>query len=296
MQFRTAKDRNNRLGSYVKADNPIPECLKDRGYSDIYLYLMGWDEDPAFVCEQNGKKGLVDGAGNYILPCEQDEIYENLSMETLIPFRRNGLWALVQNGTCTDAVFQDVDLEYGEYCRVRLDGKWGWVDKQGVFTLDEDKASFYAGNGVIAEEDMYVLDGEEDFNRDAEIFSQSQEWKDSFIRIMKDNDLNDNNKLYRLYWKYHTESKGCNMDDPIVITSVDSNYVSMERAILDFIFQFCRDGHRFEKQALIHKEDRWLDCMTYAILDKNGTECCTVSYWFDVTLGIQSIREELNLL
>lgn len=294
MDHRTAKDRYNRLGSHVKADNPIPECLKQRGYSDIYLYLMGCD-DPAFVCEKDGKKGLVDASGNYILPCEQDEIYETWGMQALIPFRRNGLYGLYQNGVCTDAAFQDLDLDEEREIKVKMQGKWGWVDKQGLFTQEESEAYFYA-DWVSTEEDALVSDGVRQFHDDVSNDAQDDEWTDAFVQIMADNGLADYNQLRRLYRRYKPESKGCNMDDPIVITSVDYNYVSMERDIIEYIFSTCDVSlrRRFQKQALLHKEDRWLDCLTYAVLDKDGGVFGTVSYWFDITLGIESIQEMLK--
>lgn len=294
MDHRTAKDRYNRLGSHIKADNPIPECLKQRDYDDIYLYLMGCD-DPAFVCEKDGKKGLVDASGNYILPCEQDEIYENFGMEAMIPFCRNGLFGLYQKGVCTDAAFQNLDIDDERCSKVKMDGKWGWVDEQGLFTQDESKAFFYA-DWVLTDEEELVDDGVAQFMSDVDCYAESDEWADVFVRIMTDNGLADYNQVRRLYRRYKPESKGCNMDDAIVITSVDWNYVSMERNIIDYIFSACDVSlrRRFQKQALLHKEDRWLDCLTYAVLDKDGGVFGKVSYWFDITLGIESMQEMLK--
>lgn len=118
---------------------------------------------------------------------------------------------------------------------------------------------------------------------------------DAFVQIMADNGLDDYDQLHHLYKRYKPESKGCNVDDPIVITTVDYDYVRMERNIIEYIFMTCEhDRHKFMRQALVHKEDRWLDCLTYAVLDKDGGVFGKASYWFDVTLGIQATQEMLK--
>ena len=59
-------------------------------------------------------------------------------------FKKNGLWGvMVADGSSTDAVFEDIDMEPDEWVKVKLNGEWGFIDEDNQFTLDEE-AAYYA--------------------------------------------------------------------------------------------------------------------------------------------------------
>lgn len=95
-----------------------------------------------FVCVQNTKKGVIDSLGDIIIPCEQDEIYEMQDLDGVIPFQQEKLWGLAYGNICTEAIFDDIKIISEDYCQVCYHGEWGYIDINGQFTKDRDKAFF----------------------------------------------------------------------------------------------------------------------------------------------------------
>lgn len=128
---------NQRKDEYL--NDKIPSTIKEK-YSNAFRFVDS--ESKLYVCEKNGKKGLVDKDGCELIPCLQDEIYEMIDSDGVIPFIRNNKWGLFHFGVCTDAIFDDVEINSEDYCRVMCSGQWGWIDSKGQFTTDETEAWF----------------------------------------------------------------------------------------------------------------------------------------------------------
>lgn len=115
--------------------------LRTRGYDRIFRYFWAYME--YFVAEENGKKGILDGFdGMECTPVIMDEIYEMPDPDGAVPFAKDGKIGFVWRDTYTGPIFDDVRLCSEDFTRVKLNGKWGWVDGDGKFTRKKSEASF----------------------------------------------------------------------------------------------------------------------------------------------------------
>lgn len=117
--------------------NEIQNTIKEK-YDECYKFIDG----PGYVCELNGKKGLVDNKGIEIIPCEQDEIYEMMDTDGVIPYIKDCKWGLCHFGVCTGAIFDDIEIYSEEFCQALFEGEWGWIDSNGKFTRNVEEAWF----------------------------------------------------------------------------------------------------------------------------------------------------------
>lgn len=138
-RFYTAAFRYSQRKDEFSRGDDIPSVIKEN-YPAAFRYVTS--ESELYVCERDGKKGITDRNGRELIPCLQDEIYEQIDTDGIIPFIRAGKWGMYHFGVCTDAVFDDIMITSEDYCRVKLDGQWGWVNIDGEFTLDESDAWF----------------------------------------------------------------------------------------------------------------------------------------------------------
>lgn len=115
-----------------------PKIMEE--YDDAFRYVD--ITSSVFVCIRDGKKGLVDEHGKEIIPCQQDEIYEMIDSDGIVPFIKDGKWGLCHLGVCTAPIFEDIEICSEEYCRVLLNGQWGWIDSDGQFTMNKSEAWF----------------------------------------------------------------------------------------------------------------------------------------------------------
>lgn len=136
--FITANSRYEQHKSDFIHEN-IPSVISET-YEEYFRFVD--IPQQVYVCKRNGFKGLVDEHGKEIIPCEQEEIYEMIDTDGVIPFCKNGKWGLCHLGVCTPTIFEDIEIDSEEYCRVCLDGKWGWIDSEGNFTDKESNAWF----------------------------------------------------------------------------------------------------------------------------------------------------------
>lgn len=115
--------------------------LLTRGYERIFRYFWAYME--YFVVVENGKKGILDGCdGTETTPIDLDEIYDMPDPDGDVPVVKNGKIGLLWGKTYTQPIFDDIILVSEEWTRVKLNGKWGWVDGDGKFTTKKSKAGF----------------------------------------------------------------------------------------------------------------------------------------------------------
>ena len=108
---------------------------------------IGYPNDITHV-RKDGLWGIMDiSRGEYLVApeCEYVDDYNGfMFVNGVCSFKKNGLWGvMVADGSSTDAVFEDIDMEPDEWVKVKLNGEWGFIDEDNQFTLDEE-AAYYA--------------------------------------------------------------------------------------------------------------------------------------------------------
>lgn len=112
-----------------------------KGYDRIFRYFWAYKE--YFVAVENGKKGILDGFdGTEVTPIDLDEVYSMPDPDGDVPVVKNGKIGLLWGKIYTQPIFEDIFIESEEWTRVKQNGKWGWVDGNGKFTLKKSDASF----------------------------------------------------------------------------------------------------------------------------------------------------------
>jgi hypothetical protein len=139
---------------------------------------------------------------------------------------------------------------------------------------DDKKALDWLGKILEAERSYYGFDMSEDesWPLDADT--------DQALEILDENDICVESGKYE---SYDPNNKGCNIDDPIVITRTEG-YVPLEYLVIEFLVS-PREMMPV-KQALMKDEGRSIDIIT---VDVAGQE---QEYYFDVTAGLKA-KEEL---
>ncbi len=138
----------------------------------------------------------------------------------------------------------------------------------------DKKALDWLGKILEAERSYYGFDMSEDesWPLDADT--------DQALEILDENDICVESGKYE---SYDPNNKGCNIDDPIVITRTEG-YVPLEYLVIEFLVS-PREMMPV-KQALMKDEGRSIDIIT---VDVSGQE---QEYYFDVTAGLKA-KEEL---
>ena len=98
-----------------------------------------WDRE-YYIVEKDGKYGVLDYKGDEITPIIMDEIHEIIDADGCIPLVKDGKWGLVHLGFYVEPIYDKMEISSEEYVKVWLNGKQGWLDIDGKFTLDESKA------------------------------------------------------------------------------------------------------------------------------------------------------------
>lgn len=92
---------------------------------------------------ENGKMGILDGNnGSESAPIDLDEVYSMQDPDGAIPVVKDGKIGFLWGDTYTQPIFDDVSINSENYTRVLLNGKWGWIDSDGKFTIKKSEASF----------------------------------------------------------------------------------------------------------------------------------------------------------
>lgn len=138
---RVAVKQNGKWGVVVADGKGTWICepeFDDIGYPNVITYVR-----------KGNKMGVIDLAERkYLLPLEYDHIddYESFMFVNGIGFfEKDGLHGvMMEDGSHTEAIFEDVDFEPEEPVKVKYKGKWGFIDEAGKFTEDEDDAGYVA--------------------------------------------------------------------------------------------------------------------------------------------------------
>lgn len=130
--------RNNKYALCVMDGSG--HLLTDFIFDNIYMYFYG--SSTYFVVEHQGKKGLVDSRANEIIPCEMDEIYEQMDTDGIIPYRKSTKWGLLHFGVNTGVVFDDVLISSEDYAQGKIGEEWFYIDGNGKPTRNNREAWF----------------------------------------------------------------------------------------------------------------------------------------------------------
>lgn len=127
---------DNKLYGLAAADgsgNLIAPCVYNRLWISETFHT--------FYVITAGHMGLISATGVTIIPPIMDKIYEESN--GIRQFCRDGKWGLLAYGWLYVAPLFDemIDDDPDECISVRLGNVWGWLDKDGRFTTNEDEAS-----------------------------------------------------------------------------------------------------------------------------------------------------------
>jgi len=108
-----------------------------RGLTANYRYFAG-----AFICKNDSLWGMIDMAGNQIIPFQYDSLsflsYKpTTNINALVAFKKNNLWGLIdRNGKIIyEAVFQEIELFSNRLIKVKKDSLYGLIDLEGNVML-----------------------------------------------------------------------------------------------------------------------------------------------------------------
>jgi hypothetical protein len=121
--------RNNKAGLLNEKGVEIVPCIFDGGkepFKDMYLDLY-------VLAKQNKKSGVVDTVGNLAVPCVYDEIQttENFDLLDVVKNKKHGLFALTARKEIIAPLYDEPIRFDEEYAYVRLNKKYGAIDKEG---------------------------------------------------------------------------------------------------------------------------------------------------------------------
>ena len=104
-------------------------------YDEINVNFYGY-----YILKKDGKYGLSTGYGRQLLPVQMDDIYQP-TLDWHILFKQDGKYGILfNNGTRTQELFDELDLESGTFLSVRIGEKWGYLDERGGFVKDRRDA------------------------------------------------------------------------------------------------------------------------------------------------------------
>jgi len=121
--------RNNKAGLLNEKGVEVVPCIFDGGkepFKDMYL-------DVYVSAKQNKKSGLVDSVGNLAVPCVYDEINttENFDLLDVVISKKHGLFSLTARKEIIAPLYDESIWFNEDYAYVRLDKKYGAIDKDG---------------------------------------------------------------------------------------------------------------------------------------------------------------------
>lgn len=121
--------RNNKAGLLNEKGVEIVPCIFDGGkepFKDMYLDLY-------VLAKQNNKSGVVDTVGNLAVPCVYDEIKttEDFDLLDVVKNKKHGLFSLTARKEIIAPLYDEPIRFDEEYAYVRLNKKYGAIDKDG---------------------------------------------------------------------------------------------------------------------------------------------------------------------
>jgi hypothetical protein len=135
---------HNKICVMVKKDGKWA-LLKRKNYRELMTFYR-FDEinllfQGFYAVRCNDKYGLYDQYGREIIPARMDDIYDPTVCEHNIMYKDNGKYGvLYHNGTKTQVLADDIDLDSGYRLSVKVNGKWGYYAADGGFTTKRENA------------------------------------------------------------------------------------------------------------------------------------------------------------
>jgi hypothetical protein len=136
--------QQNGLWGIVKLDGGLGECIVE----PIYEYISY--PNTIVACYKNKKWGILNTTTNeFIIPM----ICDHISLENGFIFC-NGIGTFEIDGKCgvmrdvgehTEAIFDEVELDFDQVVKVRIGEVWGYINAGGKFTEDSDEAYYWCG-------------------------------------------------------------------------------------------------------------------------------------------------------
>jgi len=103
---------------------------------------VGYPNTLTHVC-RDGKWGVLNvKTGKFLIPLECDMVYAHsgfMFMNGVGSYEKDGKTGIIrEDGSFTEAIFEDVVIDPEDLVRVKLNGQWGFIKEDGTFTTDED--------------------------------------------------------------------------------------------------------------------------------------------------------------
>ena len=117
----------------------------------VYDKVKMWYEF-LLVC-RDGKYGLYSPMGEMLMPTIMDAVHFKINEESLLYEKDGKFGVMLSNGKLSEDLFDYVDVFEDEF-KVKLNGKWGFVDENGRFSTDSSK------NALLLDFNATMLKGE----------------------------------------------------------------------------------------------------------------------------------------
>lgn len=129
-------------GKYGLVNMSNGKTILEYEYDRIFKFFG--ESIPYFVVEKDSKKGLVWQHGDVAMECIADEIYVNHFCYGFVPYRIGDKWGVADGYKVSKAIFDDITQDWPDegFIKVKKDGKWGWINKDGDFTRKKCEAVF----------------------------------------------------------------------------------------------------------------------------------------------------------
>lgn len=116
--------------------NPYLEQVVQFQYDLVENTMYG-----VYLTQIGDHYGIVGKLGTEILPTIMEEIYKPSMFEGDIIYKQDGKYGFrMHNGCRSTELFDEVDLEKGEYIAVCRNGEWGYIDENAQFTASTENA------------------------------------------------------------------------------------------------------------------------------------------------------------
>lgn len=112
----------------VKYDLVYPILGRDEEARDAD-FIEPYDNYDVFWIESGGKRGVVDGHNNILIPIEYDHIEDDRDAMIVMKGRKYGMYN--RDFELTVPIEYDRLEKFGDYLRAELDGKFGFMDLDG---------------------------------------------------------------------------------------------------------------------------------------------------------------------
>jgi len=108
------------------------------------IFREPWSKWVCYIAKKGDYWGILDVNGKEIVPCDMDHIYGRSAHDGVILLEKDGKYGVFDDVNYVYPEYEDGDIiiEAEDMVKVRKGGKWGWLDVDGLFTLDRDRASF----------------------------------------------------------------------------------------------------------------------------------------------------------